>query len=152
MVLVAIVVVSHVCANVCVVVAYVYRSVSGIVNRVVTPHIRRVPSVITVSAKVGNNQRSVVVNRLDDVVRTIEERRTDDLDMVVCDRVGLCNDCSNVLVNVYSKSSLDNENVGIALDGLDHAEIIYITVAIEVEVGDHVLAVVEEDLKFTNCR
>ena len=50
----------------------------------------------------------------------------------------LGNECRNILIDVGSKDGLDHEHMVQSLHGLEHAQIIHVTVAVEVEVGKHV--------------
>lgn len=136
--LVAIMMVSHICADISVVVSDMYRSMSCIIYRIVSPEVRRAPWCIIVSTEVCHNHRTCIVYRFYNVVRTIDIRRSDNLYMIVCVRMGLGNDGCNILINIHGKDSLDHENVGIALDRLDHTKIIHVSILIEVKVGNHV--------------
>jgi len=91
--------------------------------------------------------RPCLVDRAYDILLAINEWRTDDLDVAVCARRVLDYEGADILVDVPSKHCLDHEDVGESVDCLHNAEIIYITVAVEVEVRDHVRRIVEKDLE-----
>ncbi len=84
------------------------------------------------------DQRPCVVHRLNDVVRTIDVRCTDDLYVGGGYGIHFRHEGGDVLINVWSENGLDHENVVPAFHCLHHAQIIDVSVAIEVKVGKHV--------------
>ena len=84
---------------------------------------------------------------LNDVLSTIDKRVSDDLSVVVA----FNNYCCHILIGIQSVHVLNNDDVCSAGDLLDNAQVIDISVAIEVEVTDLAGVVVEEPFKFFHC-
>ena len=81
------------------------------------------------------------------VVRTVDVRVSDDLHVVRCEMRVLHDYGGYILEYVSSEHGLDDEEVVAAMEGLDYAEVVYVTIPVEVEVGDDVGVVVEEGLE-----
>lgn len=82
-------------------------------------------------------QRPRVVGRSHIIVRAVDVGIAYELDMLPEDG-HLGNECRNILIDVGSKDGLDHEHMVQSLHGLEHAQIIHVTVTVEVEVGKHV--------------
>lgn len=93
------------------------------------------------------DQRPCIEDRLDDEFRTIDIRCTDHLDMVIGVTRSLCYESRYILVNVFGEHSLDKEYMRMTFEGLEDAQIVDISVAVEVKVGEHVLGVVQQVLE-----
>ena len=93
------------------------------------------------------DQRPCIEDRLDDELRTVDIRCTDHLDMVIGVTWSLCYESRYILVDIFSENSLDKEYMRVSLEGLENAQIIDISVTVEVEVGEHVLGVVQQVLE-----
>ena len=91
--------------------------------------------------------RPGVVDRTDDIVRTVDVCGADDFNMVVSIGWHLCNDRRHILVNVRRKGRLDNEYVVVSLHCRNYSQIVHIAVPVEVKVGNDVGGVVEQSLK-----
>ena len=143
---VAVVMVLHVRVHICLIVAEMVRSVVVIVVRIIVPVVRRTPVRIVGTTKTVIQRRANIVHRLDDIARTIDVRRTDDL-YVLRSKAHLHHDGGNILIDVGSQNRLDEQHMVAAFDGLKHAQIVDVTVVVEVEVGDHVGVRVQYHLK-----
>lgn len=64
--------------------------------------------------------------------------------MVVGEAVDLRHEGRDILIDILSEDGLDQEDVGIALDGLEDTEIIHISVSVEVQVVEDVGGVVDK--------
>ena len=91
--------------------------------------------------------RPGVVDRTDDIIRTVDVCGADDFNMVVSIGWHLCNDRRHILVNVRRKGRLDDEYMVVSLHRRNHSQIVYIAVPVEVKVGYDVGGVVEQGLK-----
>ena len=77
---------------------------------------------------------SCVEHRLYDVVRTVDVRRADDLNVCRCGAAVLAHEGCHVLINIGCEASLDDEHVVVAFDRFHDTQIIYVTVIVQVEV------------------
>ena len=91
--------------------------------------------------------RPGVVDRTDDIVRTVDVCGADDFNMVVSIGWHLCNDRRHILVNIRRQGRLDNEYVVVSLHCRNYSQIVHIAVPVEVKVGYEVGGVVEQSLK-----
>ena len=91
--------------------------------------------------------RPGVVDRTDDIVRTVDVCGADDFNMVVSIGWHLSNDRRHILVNVRRKGRLDDEYMVVSLHCRNHSQIVHIAVPVEVKVGYDVGGVVEQSLK-----
>jgi hypothetical protein len=93
-------------------------------------------------------RRTFNEDRTNDVVISVQVRITDHL-YEQRTRLTLCHQGSYVLEHSRSQASLDEEGVVIATMRLDHAQVVNPTVAVQIEVIDHVPAGVEDLLELT---
>lgn len=149
--LVAVVVVQHICIDICMIVIHVDGSRTPVVRRIVSPIPGRSPAMIAGPDHMRKYDGPCVINGLDDVVCTIDVRSTDNLNIIIRAGGNFGNDGRYVLIDVECKYGLYHEDVCEAVFLLENAEIINITVAVEVEVRDHIGRVVEEDLELFDC-
>ena len=91
--------------------------------------------------------RPGVVDRTDDIVRTVDVCGADDFNMVGAKGGHLCYDCRHILVNIRRKGRLDDEYMVVSLHCRNHSQIVHIAVPVEVKVGYDVGGVVEQSLK-----
>ena len=91
--------------------------------------------------------RPGVVDRTDDIVRTVDVCGADDFNMVVSIGWHLSNDRRHILVNIRRQGRLDNEYVVVSLHCRNYSQIVHIAVPVEVKVGYDVGGVVEQSLK-----
>ena len=91
--------------------------------------------------------RPGVVDRTDDIIRTVDICGADDFNMVVSIGWHLCNDRRHILVNIRRQGRLDNEYVVVSLHCRNYSQIVHIAVPVEVKVGYDVGGVVEQSLK-----
>lgn len=84
------------------------------------------------------DRRSGNKYRCEVIVRTIDIGRSDDLDIHGPGGGSFSHYCGYVLIKICSKYGLDDKHVGIVLDSLNNAQIIHITIPVEVEVGNDV--------------
>lgn len=91
--------------------------------------------------------RPGVVDRTDDIVRTVDVCGADDFNMVVSIGWHLCNDRRHILVNIRRQGRLDDEYVVVSLHCRNYSQIVHIAVPVEVKVGYDVGGVVEQGLK-----
>ena len=91
--------------------------------------------------------RPGVVDRTDDIIRTVDVCGADDFNMVVSIGWHLSNDRRHILVNIRRQGRLDNEYVVVSLHCRNYSQIVHIAVPVEVKVGYDVGGVVEQSLK-----
>ena len=116
----------------------------------VIPVVRRAPVGVGRTAEAVEQRRTLVIDRLDDIVSTIDVGRTYHLN--VRRRIAHLHDqCGYILIDVSRQHGLDKQDVVIALDGLEHAQVIDVAVAVEVEVGDDVGVGVQDHLKLLDA-
>lgn len=97
-------------------------------------------------------QRRSVEYRLNDIFRSIDVWRADNLHISVVVGVHLGHDCRHVLIYVGCKYSLYQENMVPAFNSFEYAEIVDIPVTVEVEVRKHIGGVVQQHLEFFHGR
>ena len=79
--------------------------------------------------------RPGVVDRTDDIVRTVDVCGADDFNMVVAKGGHLCYDCRHILVNIRRQGRLNDEYVVVSLHCRNYSQIVHIAVPVEVKVG-----------------
>lgn len=79
-----------------------------------------------------------VEHGLDDVVGAVDVGMTYDLHVCLGCAAVLADKGCNVLEHVGCEACLDHEHVVVAFDSLHDAQIVYVTVIVEVEVRQHV--------------
>ncbi len=79
-----------------------------------------------------------VIDRLDDVVGAVDVWSTYHLNVVVGNSGNLGNERGHILIDIVVQDCLDDKDVRKAVDILENAEVIHITVSVEVEVRNHV--------------
>lgn len=144
--MVAVVVILQERAHVRLIVAQVIRRVVSVVVGEMIPVVRRTPVGIRRTAETVEQRRALVEHRLDDIARTIDVRRTNDLN-IRCAVAHLHNERSYVLIDISRQHRLDEQYVSTALQGLKHAKVVNIAVVVEVEVGDDIRTGVQDLLK-----
>ncbi len=92
------------------------------------------------------DSRTTDEHRLNDISGTIQIRLTYDL-AIRCGILRLHHYCCYVLEHISSQHSLDDKHMVVTANHLHHPQIINITVAVEVEVRDHITRRVEYHLK-----
>ena len=145
----AVAVVVHIGAHICLIVSEKERSRMLVVWREVAPVPRRAPDSVVVGeiVEVVEDRRSYQEERIKDIIRSVDERRAYDLDVPALGRRSLDNDCGDVLEVILGKHGLNDEHVVISLHGLNDAKIVDITVAVQVKIGDDIGRVVEQGLE-----
>lgn len=103
---VAVVVILHVRRHICLIVSYMIRRMMCIVMWEVIPVVRRTPMYVLRAAKTVKQRRAFVVHRLDDIVRSVDVRRTDYLN-VRCRIAHLYHQRSYILIDVRCQYGLD---------------------------------------------
>lgn len=114
---------------------------------VISPVPRTIPCVPTGTPKPIVDYRTIDINRLDDIVGTIYILIADDLNRHLLRRVFLYVDRSDILVDILCEDCLQYDHTLIALAYLYYADIIYVTIAVQVQVVIEFLRVVEFRLK-----
>lgn len=91
--------------------------------------------------------RCRIEHGLDDEIGAVDVRCANDLNVCSGGAVVLTHERCHILINVGSQDSLDHEHMVMTLQSLHHAEIIDVTVVVEIEVGEHVGVIVEKVLE-----
>ena len=89
------------------------------------------------AAEVNINGRCCIEHGLYDVVGAVDVRCTYNLNVCLCGAAVLAYECCYVLEHVGCEASLDHEHVIVAFNRLHDTQVIYVTVIVEVEVGEH---------------
>lgn len=144
---VAIAVIAHVGVHIRHVVVDMDRCRASVAAWIVAPVPRRAPWLVIWSCKVCKDRRGDNIHRLYDVFWTVDVIGTDYLHIIRICAAYLGHQGCNILIYVWRKYCLDHKHVSPAVNGLHHAQIIHITVAVEVQVGQHVLRIVDKILK-----
>lgn len=147
---VAVVVMLHERMYILLIMTEMVRSMMAVVVREVIPVVRRTPVDVFRTAEAVEQRRTFVEHRLDDIVRTVDIRRTNHLN-IRRGKSHLYNERGYVLINVRGQHGLDEQHVGAAFKGLKHTEIIDIPIVVEVEVGDDVRTGVQYLLKLLDA-
>lgn len=79
----AIMMMYHICINIRMIMAQVYRAMSGVMRWIISPIVWRVPRVVSMRAKVCDDHWARIINRLNNVVVTIDIWSTYDLHMII---------------------------------------------------------------------
>lgn len=110
----------------------------------VVPIVRRVPTYPVGTPEPIIDVGAIDIDGLDDVVGAIDVLVTDDLHCnALCLRVFLYIDRSNILIDVLCQHGLDDHEVACVVGSLDDTEVVHLSVAVEVEVGEGRVGVVE---------
>lgn len=145
--LAAIAVILHIHIHITHIVGLVLRCTLDIACRIVIPIIRRTPRRIVIATQRRVDHRCTNNHRLDDIIGTIEIRRTDHLDIARTRHRYLRRQGSNILEVVGTQHRLDIIDMSITRYRLQHTQIINETITIEVEVGEIVRTMVDQILK-----
>ena len=114
----------------------------------IVPIVGRVPAHPVGTPEPVVDVGAIDIYGLDDVVGAIDVLIADDLHgNTLCLRVFLNIDRCHVLIDVLCQHGLDDYEVAAAVGGLDDAEVVHLPVAVEVEVGERRVGVVEHLLK-----
>ena len=92
-------------------------------------------------------QRTVNIYRFDDVGRTVHVLIAYDLNAYLIRLVFLYVDRGYVLIDIFRQNGLQNDQSLVAFAGLYYAQVIHLTVAIQVEVAERAVRIVEHRLE-----
>ena len=123
--------------------ATVYVPPSGII----TPIPRRMPCVPSVTPEPVVYYRTIDINRLYDIVRTIYVLIAYYLNRHLVFLVLLHIYRCNVLVDILCQHGLQNDQTLAAFTGLYHAQIIHLPVSVEIEVTESTVRIIEHRLE-----
>lgn len=115
---------------------------------IVSPIPRRIPCVPCGRPKPIVDDRTVDIYGFDDIVGTIYILIADDLNRNLIRCIFLYVYRGDILVDIFCQDSLQDDHTLVALAYLYYADIIHVTIAIEVEVVVELTRVVELGLKF----
>ena len=113
----------------------------------IAPIIWRVPAYPRCSPEPIINQWSIDIHWFDDIIGTIDILIAHHLygDLVI--GILLYEDRGHILVNILSQYSLNNHEVAVIIGSLNDAQIVHFSIAIEVEVGECRIRIIELLLK-----
>ena len=97
---------------------------------------RRMPANPSRSPEPIVDNRTIDIYRLNHIVSAIDILVTNHLNRHILFLVFFDIDGSHILVDVFCQHGLQHDQVAVAISGLDDAQVIDVTIAIEVEVGD----------------
>ena len=136
----------HVGAHIRLIVVQVDGSRLLVVTRPIVVVIRRRPSGIRRTTEHIPQRRTLHEDRTNDIVRTIQPAVTDDLHIQRV-RTVLRDKRRYILIERRTETSLDEESMVHATMRLDHAQVVNPSVAVEIEVVDHIPTGVEQLLE-----
>lgn len=146
----AVVVVLHVRGYVRLVMSEVIGSMIAVVVREVIPVVRRTPIDVVCTTETVEQRRALVVDRLDDIVNAIYVRCTYNLHI----RRAIAHFYdygSYILIDVCCQHGLNEQDVVVALNGLQDAQVVDIAVVVEVEVRDDIGVGVQNGLELLHA-
>lgn len=144
---VAIAVIAHISVHIRHVVVDVDRCRASVAAWIVTPVPRRAPWPVIRSCQIGKDRRCGHIYRLYYVLWTVDVIGTDHLHIIRVCAAHFGHQGCNILIYVWCKYCLDHKHVSPAVNCLHHAQIVHVSVAVEVQVGQHVLRIVDKILK-----
>ena len=148
--LVAVAVVAHICVHICLIMAQVQRGGMPVAGREMAPIPGRPPWRVDCKPQMDENGRCGYHDGFDYETGAVKEFRADDLYVAVaCDGNFRHYGC-HVLIDIRCKDGLDHEHVGTVFDSFQDSQVIYITVVVQVQVGEHVRAVVQQVFELFN--
>lgn len=146
---VAIVVMFHIGRHVCLIMPEMIRRMVSVVTREMLPIVWRTPVCVCRTAETVKQRRTFIIYRLDNVVRAVDVRSTDHLHIRRC-ITHLYHQRSYILIDISCQHSLNEQHMRMTFKGFQHTQVVDITVAVQVEVGDHVRVGVQDHLKLLN--
>ena len=146
---VAVVMVRHVRRHVCLVMVDNHRFRLRVIRRVVAVVVRRRPNGVRRMSIHVPHRRTLHEDRTNDIVITVQVRIAYHL---YVQQIGsaLCHYCSDVLEHARAHTSLQQQGVVVPAGSLNNADVINPSVAIKIEVINHVPARVEDLLKLSD--
>lgn len=123
------------------------RSRMTVIGRIMVPVPRRRPRTIFLHQEMAEDLRRHNISRFNNIVRTVDIRSTDNLNIGLGNGRHLCYHGSHILIDISRQYGLNKEHVCITVHGLQHTQIIYITVTVQIQVRQHVIRVIQQRLK-----
>ena len=114
---------------------------------IISPIPRRVPCVPSGTPKPIIDDRTIHIHRLDNIVGSVDILIADNLNGHIVRLVFLHIDGGNILVDILGKDSLQDNQTFAPLTGFYYAEVIHLSVSIEVEVAESAVRIVEHHLE-----
>ncbi len=96
-----------------------------------------------VAADVYKYKRACVIDGAEVIGGSVDERVTHYLYAVLRSVGSLDSDCGDILVNVFSENSLYQEDVVQAVNCFENPQVIHISVAVEIKIGNGVGVIVQ---------
>lgn len=128
----AVMVINHIGGYILLIVRDINGSGTLVASREITPVIGRTPGFVINYYQAVKDIRSGYIRRLNDIFRSIYVRVTYYLYVCARDSRHFGHQCSHILIDISRQDSLNKEHVRITLHRLQYAQIIYITVAVQV--------------------
>ena len=116
-------------------------------TRVISPIPRTLPCVPVRTPKPVVDNRSIDIYRFDDIVRSIYIFVADNLNGHIVGCVFLYVYRGNVLIDILGEDSLQNDESFVTLTRLYYAQVIHLTVSVEVEIAERAIWIVEHRLE-----
>lgn len=110
----------------------------SVVRREIIPMPRRNPGSVAASVEMVEDWRPVHENRSDDIIGSVDKRRTDYLHICCSACRSLADKSSNILIHIRTNNSLDKEYMVESVYCFQDAEIIHKTVSIQIQIGNDV--------------
>ena len=116
-------------------------------TRVITPVRRTLPCVPVRTPEPVVNNRSIDIYRFDNVVRSVYVLIADYLNGNIVRLIFLHINGCNILINILCEDGLQNDESLVAFARLYHAQVIHLTVSVEVQITERTVGVVEHRLE-----
>jgi hypothetical protein len=114
---------------------------------VISPIPRTVPSIPTIAPEPVVYHRPINIHGFNHVVRTIDVLIADNLYFDLIFGIFLHVDGCYILEYILREDRLQNDKTLVSFAGLDYAQVIHLTIAIEVEITERAIRVVEHRLE-----
>ncbi len=140
----------HIGIHISLIMPYQYRNRTSVERWETSPIPRRTPRYIHTSSEMNVYARSLDKHRLYYEVVTVYVGRTYQLYISVGNSVILDHHCSHVLIHTGTENRLYGEHVHMPVHVFDNAQIVNITVTVQIEIGKHIRGTVQQLLEFLN--
>ncbi len=143
----AIMVINHIRGYILLIVCDINRSGTFVACWEIPPIIRRTPRFVINDYQAVEDIRRCHIRRLNDIFGSVYIRVTYYLYVRARNRRNFGNKGSNILIDISRQDCLDKEHVCITLHRFQYAQVIYITITVQVQVTQHIRRVIQQVLK-----
>ena len=116
-------------------------------TRVISPVPGRMPCVPCIAPEPIIDHRTIDIYGFDDIVRTIDVLVAYYLNGYLVIRIFLNIYRSHILVDIRCKNGLENHEAFVAGTGLDHTQVVHLSVTVEIQITERAVRVVQHILE-----